>query len=163
MIPSLTQWVKDPVLPRAVVQVADAVWIWCGCGCGVGLSRSSDSAFNLETSICLRCGHKKKPPNPWSSCYGVMGLEESWKRWDAGLIPGPAQWVKDPALQQLQLKLQLWLRSDPWPGNCICHKVAKKVKNKNKKQNKRQKNLGGSDVPGGLVRSEAGAGWGGRW
>ena len=36
-IPDLTQWVKDPVLPEAMAQVADVAWIWhCGCGCGVG-------------------------------------------------------------------------------------------------------------------------------
>ena len=35
-IPGLAQWVKDPVLPRAVVQVAEAVWIWCCCGSGEG-------------------------------------------------------------------------------------------------------------------------------
>ena len=35
-IPGLTQWVKDPALLWAVVQVTDAAWIWCYCGCGVG-------------------------------------------------------------------------------------------------------------------------------
>ena len=35
-IPGLTQWVKDPVLPSTVVQVADIAWIPCCCGCGVG-------------------------------------------------------------------------------------------------------------------------------
>ena len=35
----------------------------------------------------------------------------SWECWDAGSIPSPAQWVRDPAL------LQVWLGSDPWPGN----------------------------------------------
>ena len=35
-IPGLAQWVKDLVLPWAVVQVADAVQI-CHCyGCGIG-------------------------------------------------------------------------------------------------------------------------------
>ena len=31
------------------------------------------------------------------------GLAVSWEHWDVGLIPGPAEWVKDPEL------LQLWL------------------------------------------------------
>ena len=42
-----------------------------------------------------------------------------------GLIPNPAQWVKDPALPKPLLRLQLWLRSEPWPGNSICHGAAK--------------------------------------
>ena len=33
-----------------------------------------------------------------------------------GLIPSLVQWVKDLALPKLQLKLQLQIRSDPWPG-----------------------------------------------
>ena len=38
LIPGPAQRVKDPALPRAVVQVADAARIWhcCGCGCGCG-------------------------------------------------------------------------------------------------------------------------------
>ena len=35
-IPGLAQWVKDPALPWAVVQVEDAAGILCCCGCGVG-------------------------------------------------------------------------------------------------------------------------------
>ena len=35
-IPGLAPWGKDPVLPGAVVSVADAAWILRGCGCGVG-------------------------------------------------------------------------------------------------------------------------------
>ena len=34
--PGLAQWVKDPVLPWAVVEVADTTQIWRGYGCGVG-------------------------------------------------------------------------------------------------------------------------------
>ena len=35
LIPGLTQWVKDLVLLRAVVEVADVAWIPRCCGCGV--------------------------------------------------------------------------------------------------------------------------------
>ena len=47
-----------------------------------------------------------------------------------GLIPGLAQWVKYRVLLQLQLSSRLQLRSDPWPGSSICHRVAKKKKEK---------------------------------
>ena len=33
-IPGLDQWVKDPALPWAVVQVTDTARSWCHCGCG---------------------------------------------------------------------------------------------------------------------------------
>ena len=36
LIPGLAQWAKDPTLPQAVVEVADAAWILCCCGYGVG-------------------------------------------------------------------------------------------------------------------------------
>ena len=36
LIPGLAQWVKDPVLPNAMVYVEDVAWIWCCCGSGVG-------------------------------------------------------------------------------------------------------------------------------
>ena len=36
LIPDLTQWVKDLVLPRAVVWVPDVAWILCCCDCGIG-------------------------------------------------------------------------------------------------------------------------------
>ena len=40
----------------------------------------------------------------WSSCCGVRGLAASLQRQNAGSIPSPAQWVKDLALPQLQLR-----------------------------------------------------------
>ena len=61
---------------------------------------------------------------------GTMGLAASWEHLDTGLIPGPAQWVKDLTLPQLQLRLRLRLSSDPWPRNSICLGVAKKEKKK---------------------------------
>ena len=35
-IPGLAEWVKDPVLLRAVMQVPDEARIWSCCSCGVG-------------------------------------------------------------------------------------------------------------------------------
>ena len=35
----------------------------------------------------------------------------------SGLSPSLVQWVKDPALLQLQHRSQLQLKSDPWPRN----------------------------------------------
>ena len=55
--PGLTQWVKDSVLPWAVVQVTDAARIWHCYGCAVGCS--SNSTPSLGTSICHGCGPKK--------------------------------------------------------------------------------------------------------
>ena len=44
-----------------------------------------------------------------------------------GLIPGPLQWVKDPALPQLWHRLQLQIGVDPWPRNfhmlCVWPKI----------------------------------------
>ena len=34
-IPSLTQWIKDPELPKSAMKVIDAARIWLCCGCGV--------------------------------------------------------------------------------------------------------------------------------
>ena len=40
--------------------------------------------------------------------------------------------LKDPALPQVQQRLQLCLKSDPWPGNSICIRAAKKGEKKRK-------------------------------
>ena len=59
--------------------------------------------------------------------------QHSLEHQDTGLIPGPAQWVKDLAFLQLWHRSQLWLGSDPWARNSICHMAAKKEKKKKKK------------------------------
>ena len=80
--------------------------------------------MSAHTSEMIKRGH-------WgSSCRGTTGSAASLQHWDPGSIPGPAQWVKDLVLLQLQRRSQLQLRSDPWPGNPICRGVAKKEKKK---------------------------------
>ena len=36
LIPGFPQWVKNPVLPQGMVQVADMAGIPCYCGCSIG-------------------------------------------------------------------------------------------------------------------------------
>ena len=69
--------------------------------------------------------------NSWSSHCGATELVALLEHWDTGWTPGPAQWVKDLALPQLPLRLQLQLGSDPWPGNSMYHRAAKKEQKKN--------------------------------
>ena len=59
-------------------------------------------------------------------CNEVVGVTGA-----PGLIPRPAQWVKDPDLP-LWYRSQPWLRSDPQCGNSVYHEVAKKEKRKSK-------------------------------
>ena len=40
-----------------------------------------------------------------SSCCGTVGLVAFWEHWDAGSIPAPVQWAKDPELPQLWLQI----------------------------------------------------------
>ena len=48
-----------------------------------------------------------------------------WCRWIL------AQWVKDPVLPQMQGRLQLWLRFDPWTENVHIPQVWQKKKKTN--------------------------------
>ena len=56
---------------------------------------------------------------------------------DAGLIPGPTQWVKNPALAQLQRG------SDSWPEKPhSCCRAAKKEEKKEKKKEGKKVGIG---------------------
>ena len=59
-IPGLAQWVKNLVLPGAVVWGEDMAQIQCCYGCGVGPDLQLQFSSYLGTSICCRCAHKKK-------------------------------------------------------------------------------------------------------
>ena len=65
---------------------------------------------------------------PYEFPLWLKGSVTSLEHSDADSSPGQEQWVKDPVLLQLQLRLQLCLRSDPWPGNSTCHRTAKRGK-----------------------------------
>ena len=54
-IPGLAQWVKDPMLPQAIVSLQTQL----GSGIAKASSYSSDSSPSLRTSTCLRYSPKK--------------------------------------------------------------------------------------------------------
>ena len=62
LIPGLVQWVKDPALPWAVVQVADVAQIPSCCDCGVG-----------QWLQLIR-------PLAWEPPYAAGGAQEKAKR-----------------------------------------------------------------------------------
>ena len=77
-----------------------------------------------ETTASLKTSNFRSPH------YGTGGSAASWEHWDAGLILGQAQWVKDSGCHSCSLGLQLQLGSDPWPGNSICLEVPPRQKKK---------------------------------
>ena len=60
LIPGLAQWVTDPALPGAAVQVAYGSDPAVSVAVVQTSSCSSDLTPSLRTSICFRCGPKKQ-------------------------------------------------------------------------------------------------------
>ena len=68
--------------------------IWC-CH-SYGLDQSLAQELPCATGAAIK--KKKKLSSHCGATRSVLSLQH----WDAGSIPGPIQWVKDPGLLQLQ-------------------------------------------------------------
>ena len=96
-----------------------------------GLERGTKIGLFPENSMRdLEQRHSKhsvvfQKADSWSSHWSTIGSVASLKHWDTGSIPIPAQWVEDLMLPQLWCRLQLWLGSDPWPGDSTLKKRKK--------------------------------------
>ena len=55
----------------------------------------------------------------WSSCCGTTGLVGSLGRWHTGLIPDPAQWVKDLGCQSCSIGHSCSLDGISGPGDML--------------------------------------------
>ena len=134
-IPGFHHWVKDPALPWAVVQVADAaqippmlLWLWCRPAAAAPIrplawelpyaagktwrktwfpGQLSKGHVVLEQP----CVHLEE--NEVGLLTHTIGQNENSK-WIGSLV---TQWVKDPLLSLQQLGLLLWRGFCPWPGN----------------------------------------------
>lgn len=129
---------------------------WCPrCAQDKGVPRVCTSYKDSEPQLCYPVSpsrHGKRPAKVYRlweqqpdslfvKCVYCKRVTEEFLMWRDGVSgilgalgsrvnPWSAQWVRDPVPTQPQLRLLLWLRYDPWPGNSICHEAAKKKKEK---------------------------------
>lgn len=112
------------------------LWLWCRLTAAASI-RPLAWELPYATGAALKKKkrkEKKERRNSRSSRYGTTWSVASWECWDLGSIPSLAQWVRDPVLLQLQLRLWLQLRFDPWPQWSLCCGVAKMKKKKKKRE-----------------------------
>lgn len=87
-----------------------------------GLQPASSMTSSLWASVASSRKWGDFPPwykgiDRWCLCSGR----------DSGSIPGQVLWVKNLLLLQLWRRSQLQPEFDPWPGNSVCRRVAKKM------------------------------------
>ena len=92
-----------------------------------------EKQVRTKVSCCLPPHIRKAEEEFLLWCNGISSISGTLGcRFD----PWPGTRGKDAALPQLWCRLQLQLGSDPWPGNSICLRVAKKVEGEKKKRQK---------------------------
>lgn len=69
---------------------------------------------------------------PQSSRWGTRGSAANLQHQDTDSIPSPGRWVKGSHGATASAWLKLWLWPDLWPGNSLCHGVAKREEKQNK-------------------------------
>ena len=128
----MAQWLTNPTRIQSLallsgLRIRHCRELWrrsqtqLGSGVAVAVTQasscSSNSTPSLGTSICHGC-RPKKHIHKKGMLNGVPAVVQwdQWHLWSAGM----------QAFPELQPRLQVRLRSDPWPRNTICRRVAEK-------------------------------------
>ena len=153
-IESTVQDIPRCPLTRVSYQMPDSPLFWCVPSMYISCAASQFLKFNgdyrgflkmrstlLGPSVLSECSVSPPVIMRYSSCsyvinsiYGVSTVaQQDWWHLCSTRIqdqPLAQQSGLKVLLLQLQSRLQLWLRSDPWPRNSICHGTAKNEKKK---------------------------------